>query len=458
MKKSFLAFVSLLSAGILNAQTIAGDWQGVLDVQVMKLPLVWHIQQMGDSLKATLDSPAQGAKGIPVDAVVFSNHKLEMKMNALRASYTGQLQGDSITGSFSQNGMSFPLVLKKGGIKAPNRPQTPKPPFHYKIEEVSFTNALEGNTLAGSFTTPLDKKMFPVVVMITGSGAQDRDETLFDHKPFWVMADHFTKNGIGVLRLDDRGVGGSSAGKEGATSADFATDISAAVNFLVQKGYKNIGLLGHSEGGLIAPIVAADNKNVKFILSLAGPGIAIDQLMVRQTYDVVRSMGGDETEARKKAELNKKIYDFVKSYQGTELKKDLTPLMTEMMEKTDEFKTLTQQQKQAAIDAQLKTITSPWFQYFLKFDPQVYLTKLKIPVLAINGSKDMQVNAAENLAGWQASLKKAKNKNYKIQELQGLNHLFQEAKTGAVDEYGAIEQTIAPQVLDLITNWILKLK
>ena len=460
MIRKFLVVLLLFVWNNAYAQTITGTWSGDLNVQGMKLPLVLHISQNGDSLVTTMDSPSQGANGIPANKTSFAGNELNIEITGIGASYKGKLNADSISGTFTQMSMNLPLTFKKGTIevKPPNRPQMPKPPFNYNIEEVKFVNPIDTNTLAGTFTIPKDKKQFPVVVMITGSGAQDRDETLFGHKPFWVIADHLTKNGVGVLRLDDRGVDGSSIGKKGATSANFATDIDAAVNFLTKKGYKKIGLIGHSEGGMIAPMVAEKNKNVKFIVSMAGPGINIEELMVKQTYEVVKSAGATDIKAKESAEQNRKLYQFVKAYKGDSLEKDLKKFIQNDIPEPEELKNINPEQKRAMIEQQSKMFTNPWFTYFLRFDPQPYISKLKIPVLAINGNKDVQVYAKDNLAGWEASLKKAGNKNYKIVELEGLNHLFQEAKTGSVGEYSQIEQTISPKVLDLITNWILKLK
>jgi len=296
------------------------------------------------------------------------------------------------------------------------------------------------------------------VIMITGSGAQDRDETLFEHKPFWVIAHHLTNNGVGVLRLDDRGVGGSSKGKKGATSANFATDIDAAVNYLSKRGFTYIGLIGHSEGGMIAPMVAGKNKKVGFIISMAGPGVNINELMVKQTFDAVKSYGVTDENAREKANYNQKIYNFITNYKGDSLAKEFRTFIQSELPEPDEFKEMTAEMKQSTIDQQISAATSPWFVYFLKFKPQAYISKLKIPVLALNGNKDVQVYAKDNLAGWEKSLKKAGNKNYEVVELAGLNHLFQEAKTGSVTEYAEIEQTISPKALDVITTWILKLK
>ena len=448
-KKILFSVFCLWCSMAVNSQSITGSWSGDLLVQNMKLPLVLHIEQKGDSLTSTMDSPAQGAKGIVVNKTLFTNNELRIEITAIGASYKGKLDGDSIIGIFTQMGATLPLTLKKGvaEVKSPNRPQMPKPPFNYNIEELSFTNHAEGNTLAGTLTTTKNKKQFPVVVLITGSGAQDRDETLFGHKPFWVIADHLTKNGIGVLRLDDRGVGGSSNGKDGATSADFATDIDAAVNFLRKKGYKNIGLIGHSEGGMIALMVANKNKNVKFIVSMAGPGIPIDELMIGQLKATSKSMNVPEAAANINLQVVQKAYSIMKSYKGNELQKDLYDSLQKAFP-------LVQSMNKAVSDQ----VSTPWFSYFLKQNPQQNIRLLKIPVLALNGSKDVQVLSKENLAGWKVSLEKAGNKNFKTVEMEGLNHLFQEAETGSPSEYGQIEQTISPKVLDLVTNWILKLK
>ncbi|MFT3902410.1 MAG: alpha/beta hydrolase [Niabella sp.] len=459
MYRYLFTALSTILFTIVHAQSITGDWTGNLEMQGMKLPLVLHFTQRGDSLVSTMDSPAQGAKGIPVDNTIFTNNQLSFELKNLRISYKGLMVGDSISGTFTQGGFDIPLVLKrKDGEDTAiyNRPQTPKPPFNYTIEDVSFINPTEGNTLAGTLTTPSNKKQFPVVVMITGSGAQDRDETLFGHKPFWVIADHLTQNGIGVLRLDDRGVGGSSKGKGGATSADFATDIDAAVNFLLKKGFKNIGLIGHSEGGMIAPMVADRNKNVKFIISMAGPGIPIEELMLLQVEAVNKAVGSSEATTKGNIDLSKSVYSFIKAYKGADLKADLKTHVLDCLKKNPGM--VPHDKIEEIAENATAQPGSEWFAYFIKAEPQLNIQKLKIPVLALNGNKDIQVLSKQNLAGWKASLEKAGNKNFKIVEMDGLNHLFQEAKTGAPAEYGQIEQTISPQVLDLMTKWILTLK
>jgi uncharacterized protein len=463
--KISLLILAWLFTMSLSAQTIVGDWAGELNVQGgIKLSLVLHIKaSSNNTLTSTMDSPMQGAKDIPVDVITFVNNELKFGIKKLTVEYAGLLSkdGNVIEGKFTQQGMSLPLTFKRATEKDIefNRPQTPKPPYNYNIEDVSFVNAAEGNILAGTLTTPKTVKFlksFPVVVMITGSGLQDRDETIFGHKPFWVIADYFTKNGIGVLRLDDRGVGGSSKGKEGATTADFATDINAAVKFIVSKGYKNIGLVGHSEGGMIAPMVGTMNKDVKFLVLMAGPGVPIDELMTLQTTAVLKSSGATEQEANASVEANKKIYAMVKNYKGSNLEGAANDVILKEINNSKEAATLTAEQKATTAQQQAKMVASPWFRYFIQFNPQDYLSKIKIPVLALDGSLDVQVTAKENLAGIGSSLKLAGNTKFQTLELPGLNHLFQEAKTGAVSEYGKIEQTISPKALNIMTKWIWK--
>jgi alpha-beta hydrolase superfamily lysophospholipase len=402
----------------------------------------------------------QGAKGIQIKETIFANNELQIAAPNLNLKFNGHFTGNTIEGTFVQNGGSFPLVLTRKLNENPalKRPQEPKPPFDYPIEEVVFVNPKDKNTLAGTLTLPKNKKDFPVVVLITGSGTQNRDSELFGHKPFAVIADDFAKKGIGVLRLDDRGVGGSGKGTTEDTSANFATDINAAVDFLSARGFKNIGLVGHSEGGIIAPMAAVQNKKVQFVISLAGPGIPIDQMMLLQTQSIAKSQGATTTQIEATSAFNKKIYDYIINYKGTNLQADFQPYIKEEFKRLTQDQGLTETQIDEFVAQQIRSVTSPWYVYFLKFNPDLYWSKIKIPVLALNGSLDLQVKATENLAGIQASLVKAGNKKATIKELTGLNHLFQEAKTGSTAEYSTIEQTIAPVVLDTMSNWILGLK
>lgn len=342
------------------------------------------------------------------------------------------------------------VILMLGVVQilmSQNRPQTPKPPFNYITEEVILVNSEDKNTLAGTLSSPNKRKDIPVLVMITGSGAQNRDEEIFGHKPFAVIADDFAKNGIATLRLDDRGVGGSSEGKSTDTTENFAKDTNAAVNFLAEKGFTHIGLLGHSEGGMIAPMVASRNEKVKFLIILAGLGISGEELLIQQNEMISKASRMDERVIMKNKGINQRLYQFTKNYKGENLKEDLKKIMkTELPEMQDFF-----------IHQQVNALASPWMRYFLSFDPEIYFEKVKIPVLALNGSLDMQVSAKENLGGIKKALEKAGNINYELVEIEGVNHLFQTAKVGTPLEYAVLEETFSPKVLEIMKKWIKKL-
>ena len=457
MSRLIFTFVFLFSIGF-RAQELVGSWKGELDIQGTKLPLIFNIHKDGNGYKSDFDSPMQGAKAIPIQKTTLENGEITFDASNLGITYKGKLNNDKIEGNFSQNGMNLPLNLTKtdGNVSVLNRPQTPKAPFNYDNEEITYKNEKEGTLLAGTLTSPNNfRKKSPILVMITGSGAQNRDEELFGHKPFLVIADDFAKKGIATLRLDDRGIGGSEKGKDGITSADFAGDISSAVNFLVKRGYSNIGLIGHSEGGMIAPMVATTNKNVKYLVLMAGPGVPTTELLLKQSYDIAKAAGAPEETLKTNETLNKKIYSYIINYKGKDLKTDVKNFLTEDLKKLPKDQMPPEQIEQTA-SAQAKQVSSPWFQYFIKFNPDLYVSKMKIPVLAVNGGLDLQVSAKENLAGIKKSLTKAGNKKFETVEFAGHNHLFQTAKTGSISEYGQIEETISPKVLDKMSEWVLK--
>lgn len=460
MKNLLLVLIAVLCSSYGFSQEITGSWNGQINVQGTTLPLIFKIEKADTGYKSTLTSPLQSPIALASTMTAFENNKLIIQLTNLNIEYIGTFNGTEISGVFTQKGLNFPMNLTKE-TAAPlygNRPQEPKPPYNYLIEEVSLINPIDKNSLAGTLTTPKGKTDFPMVVMITGSGSQNRDEEVFGHKPFWVIADDFANKGIGVLRLDDRGIGKSSKGSNEDTTENFASDINTAVQYLNSRGYKNIGLLGHSEGGLIAPIVASKNKNVKFVIAMAGPGIAIDELMLLQTKAVSKSNGIQNEETDTSANFNKTVYSFIKNYSGSNLKADLREVLIVQMKHLPDEQLGTDNQINTFIDDQLIQLTMPWFVNFIKYDPNFYWSKITIPVLAINGTKDVQVTATENLNGIANSLRKAKNKNFTVQKFDGLNHLFQEAQTGAISEYAKIEQTISMEVLDKMSSWILNQK
>ena len=460
MKNLLFVLVAVLCSSYGFSQEITGSWNGKINVQGTTLPLIFKIEKADTGYKSTLTSPLQSPIALASTMTSFENNKLIIQLTNLNIEYKGMFNGTEISGVFTQKGLSFPMNLTKETAAQlyGNRPQEPKPPYDYLIEEVSLINPIDKNSLAGTLTTPKGKTDFPMVVMITGSGSQNRDEEVFGHKPFWVIADDFANKGIGVLRLDDRGIGKSSKGSNEDTTENFALDINTAVQYLNSRGYKNIGLLGHSEGGLIAPIVASKNKNVKFVIAMAGPGIAIDELMLLQTKAVSKSNGIQNEETDTSANFNKTVYSFIKNYSGSNLKADLREVLIVQMKHLPDEQLGTDNQINTFIDDQLIQLTMPWFVNFIKYDPNFYWSKITIPVLAINGTKDVQVTATENLNGIANSLRKAKNKNFTVQKFDGLNHLFQEAQTGAISEYAKIEQTISVEVLDKMSSWILNQK
>lgn len=332
-------------------------------------------------------------------------------------------------------------------LASPRRPQEPRKPYPYREEDVSYKNQAQGNTLAATLTIPAGKGPFPAVVLITGSGPQDRDESLMGHKPFLVLSDYLTRKGIVVLRADDRGVGKSTGEFSGATTADFATDTEAGIAYLKTRPEVNpklIGLVGHSEGGVIAPMIAARRSAVAFIVMLAGPGVPGDEIIVKQAELLAQSVGKSRQEAAKAAEKQRKILNIVKE--------DVDPdsLDKQLHEE------LSGELSGAQISAILRQMNIRWLRYFLTYDPALALGKVTCPVLALNGSKDLQVPPDQNLPPIRKALAVGGNKNFEVDELPGLNHLFQTAKTGAPAEYSEIEETISPMVLEKIAAWILK--
>ena len=454
MKKITLLFIAFLATLATYAQDITGQWNGVLKVQGMALRLVFNISKTDTGYSATMDSPDQSVKGIPVTTTTFENGKLALEVTNAGIKYNGELKDSELVGTFKQGGMEVPMNLSRKTIEKelPKRPQEPKKPYPYYTEDVTFQNQKATITLAGTLSLPKKEGVFPVVVLITGSGPQNRDEELLGHKPFLLLSDYFTKNGIAVLRYDDRGIGQSTGDFKTATSADFATDVESAIAYLETRkeiNKKKIGLVGHSEGGIIAPMVAAKSKDVNFIVLLAGTGIQGDKLLLLQDELISRASGVSEDEIKKTIEINSKLFDLVnKSTDNEKLKADMTILL-----KADTTKLSNEMSQDEFIAEQVNQLASPWMQYFIKYDPAPTLEKVKCAVLAVNGGKDMQV-PKENLTAIENALKKGGNTHVTIREFPELNHLFQECKTGAPSEYAEIEQTFSPIALDQITKWI----
>jgi len=431
---------------------IDGTWMGSLDTGAVKLRVVFHIVNTEDGLVATMDSPDQGMKGMPTTSVSRTGASLKIEAKSIGGAFEGTIAADqsAIDGKWSQGGGTLPLVLKRVKDQAElelKRPQVPTRPYPYREDDVTYDNKVQNVTLAATFTIPQGTGPFPAVVLITGSGPQDRDESLLGHKPFLILSDYLTRHGVAVLRADDRGIGKSTGVFSKATTADFATDTEAGIAYLKTRSEVNqrkIGLIGHSEGGVIAPMVAARNKDVAFIVMMAGTGVPGDQVLVAQGEAIEVAMGKNPDEAAKNAAKEKEMLALV------ETEKDETVLEKELKEK------LTGDVPEAQIGMQIQQITSPWFRYFLTYDPATALRQVHCPVLAINGSLDKQVLPSQNLPAIRKALEEAGNHSAEIDELAGLNHLFQTAKTGSPTEYSQIEETMSPVALEKIATWIGK--
>lgn len=460
MKKIFLLLCFLITSSLFS-QDITGKWFGKISIMGTELHLSFDFALSNSTYSGTMDIPQQNAKGIPLSSVTFEDKTLIFKFEQAKFSYSGKLNdSNEFEGIFSQNGQNLPLTLSRTQteVKKVKRPQEPKPPFDYDIEEITFVNQKDKITLGGTFTSPKSDN-FPVVILISGSGQQDRNSEILGHKPFWVIADYLTKNGIGVLRVDDRGIGQSGGDFNTSTSFDFATDVESAIAFIKTKkgvNHKKIGLIGHSEGGMIAPIVASKDKNINFIVLLAGPGIPCDELLIEQTYLIAKVSGASENEIAETQKTNKQIYDLVKSDKSNEeLKSGLENIFTNLFKNDPSFINLNETEKNQLINQQIESVSYPWFKNFLRFKPEEYLKKVKCPVLVLNGENDLQVPPKSNMLGIKNALDKGGNKKVTLKEYPKLNHLFQESETGSTDEYGAIEQTFSPTVLTDIKDWIL---
>jgi uncharacterized protein len=428
------------------AKSVAGYWLGTLKVGAIELRLGLHIEKKSDgTLTATLDSIDQGVTGLKAETVTLTDGTLTVKMRD--SSYSGTLQpdGDTIKGHLEQLKTQVPLDLKRqAGPFTLNRPQTPKKPYPYESEDLTFPSRAKDVTLAATYTRPKGDGPFPAVALISGSGPQDRDESLMGHKPFHVLADHLTRAGIAVLRYDDRGIGKSTGDFAKATTKDFADDAAGAVAFLkARKEVEKIGLIGHSEGALIAPMVAAESADIGFIVLLGGPGVNGEEILYAQGQAIVKAMGANPLGLAIQKGVQQKLFALVKEGADEakirEATKDLVP-----------------KGKEGQLGMQLSILTTPWFKFFLTHDPKTDLGKVKCPVLAITGEKDLQVPPAENLAAIESALKGAGNSDVTTKTMPGLNHLFQTCKTGLPGEYGKIEETFAPAALDEVSAWIKK--
>ena len=427
MKKIICSIMLLLvalagKAQVANTTELVGSWNGKLDVGGISLTVVLNIEQAEDYVVITMDSPDQGAKGLGTVKEFLSDDSVAIKMDYMEASYRGRFKDGKLDGTFTQRGFSFPLVLSRGTYEHEmRRPQMPQTPYPYETENVTFRNEKDGATLAGTITYPVGydktaKRKPMVVLLVSGSGLQNRDEELLGHKPFLVIADYFARHGIATLRYDDRTSGESVGGDAvNATTMDFMRDAVAGIDYLRSlKQFRKVGCLGHSEGGAITFLLAS-RKKVDFIISMAGPGVKGDTLLAAQSNRIIQLSG-------------------------------MTGAMTtEQYRQSDEIKNLPR-----------GPYGSIWMQWFMDYDPSADIRKSRCPVMAINGDRDCQVISSLNLPAIRQLLPSSK-KNL-IKEYPSLNHLFQHCTTGLPQEYITIDETISPEVLDDMVEWIKNLR
>lgn len=430
IKRILIVTFILLGAICANAQT--GTWSGSLDVQGTKLSLVFNLNDN----QSTMDSPDQGVKGLPAQVERGANGKVIVKVPSLAISYEGQWLGSLIVGTFKQMNVSLPLTLMPGENKA-NRSQTPIGPFPYVTEDVSFSNG--DCILNGTLTLPEGySRNTPVLLMVTGSGQQNRDEEIFDHKPFAVIADALARAGVATLRYDDRGFGDSSANPMQWTTEDFKSDALAGIELLRER-FDKVGVLGHSEGGTIAMMIAAEKK-ADFVISLAGMAISGAETLLWQNKILLKGLGLPDDQVDSYCKMLEKLFD-VKINGGSKPNPDDYDVPESLI------------RNYRAVEVQLQM---PYLIYFLSLDARSILGDVACPVLALNGSKDSQVDYESNLSAIRKGLH-ANSKNY-IEMIEGVNHLFQHCETGQVAEYRTIEETFAPEVLEIIVNWMSDFK
>jgi uncharacterized protein len=485
MYKICFSFFSLLISTAAISQSIVGNWEGSLQTPGGSLPVVFHISKDSTGKYiGTFDSPKQKAFNMACSDVFLKEDSVFLVMQVIKGKYAGKLDEDKkqLTGTWNQGAALLPLNLQKTSnvvtTTALNRPQTPKPPFPYKSEDVEYDNADKSIHFGATFTVPLPDPavnyfrapVYPTVILITGSGKQDRDETILGHRSFAVIADWLTRQGIAVLRVDDRDMGKTTGNYSTSTSADFAKDVEAGINYLKSRedvDTGNIGLIGHSEGGMIAPMVAVKRNDVKFIVLLAGPGAKIIDLMEQQNVDVAAAAGTSRTFLEKYRLLFRQLAntiinepDSAKAFDKSikvfnDWQKDKNIFLVKSTTGVTDEKS-----KAKFIRGFVQQLSTPWFNYFMKFNPADYLTLVKCPVLALNGEKDIQVSAKQNLEAIKNALEKSNaqrpvgKKNFKTIEMPGLNHLFQHCKKCTVEEYGELEESFDTGTLTIIANWI----
>jgi pimeloyl-ACP methyl ester carboxylesterase len=434
---------------------VEGLWQSALETHGLRLRLQLHVSHDSeDQLVAALDSLDQGVSGLPAINVQLKEAAFHFEIPSLAGVFEGILDPgkNKLSGNWSQTGAEAKLEFVRSDQPLElRRPQTPKKPYPYHEEEISFSNATAGVSLAGTLTLPKGPGPFPAALLIVGSGPHDRDEALANHRPFLVLADHLTRKGIAVLRYDKRGIGKSTGLLDTATTLDLATDAQAAMAYLKTRKEidpAKIALIGHSEGAMIAPLIASQTKDVAWVVLLAAPATKGEDTLLNQSELIGRAGGLTDEQLAASLDFDQAAYDLVRT------EKDRAAL-NDKLNGLVKGSGLAAAMTPAVLEPQLRMMESPWFRFFLDYDPLPNLKALPVPVLALYGQKDLQVPVKPNLELLQQALQDGGNKDADVRELPELNHLFQHAYSGTPAEYAAIEETFSPEALQIISDWLL---
>jgi uncharacterized protein len=448
-----------LRAQVESSSPVSGIWVGKLSIPhgpTLRVGITIS-GSAGDPLKATLRIIEQNTPDIPCDRVTYIDGRILLGIKQLALEIEGSTDhvAGTMTVEFRQRGGKFPLLLTRSAVMpALHRPQEPKRPFPYHEEQVEYTNQTAGIKLAGTLTYPNSAGPFTAVLLLTGSGPQNRDEEFLGHKPFLVLADYLTRQGIAVLRADDRGVGGSTGNFQQSSTGDFADDALAGLAYLKSRKEidgRKIGLIGHSEGGMIGPLAASRSADVAFVVMMAGPGIGLDEAVISQIADELRSQGAREEDIVLQRAWRQSLYRlFKQNLDAPRIEAGMRKLYAELSEEDKKRLNWPEGRLQFEIQRSL----SPWWLFALAYDPAATLRQVKCPVLAINGEKDRQNVSTENIRAIEKALNDGGNKAFVVKELPGLNHFFQTSETGSKHEYGIIEETISPDAMKLIAGWI----
>ncbi len=449
---------------------LSGHWEGEIELPSSPLRVLLDftaeetpVEEIpgADRWRGTIDIPAQSARGLPLTDISVDGDRVRFTISGVPGSPTfdGVYRGGELAGDFTQGAARLAFRLGRDVVESPSRPQDPVAPLPYDEHEVVYANG--DITLAGTLTLPSGSGPFPGVVLVSGSGPQNRDGELFDHRPFRVIADALTRRGIAVLRSDDRGVGGSTGDLDSVTTVDFAADAASALELLRARpevADDRVGIIGHSEGGLVAPIAANRSEAVAFVVLLAGPGVSGGELLPVQTERLAVAMGGAPEVVAAQRTL---VEEAVELLSGEAEEEAIRAALEDVARRQldlggDAAREALGDDPAVAIEQQIDRLLTPWFRFFVLYDPRPALMALRVPVLALNGTLDLQVDVDQNLPAIEAALTAAGNPDWTARRMEGLNHLFQHTTTGSPLEYGRIEETLAPEVLELVGDWIVE--